>query len=202
MKTSIRKITSAIIFSSAVLAAQSCWANTTYSYTGNNFNYIQNDVWLYVPGTYTTDMSVSGSFEMASSIAANATNLFLTPLTYSFTDGRNTYTNLDSVLAYSDSFEVSTDASGSIMNWFIVVRRFQTGTLETVNGYQGVTYDQGSVEPNWFNPTTQRDNGAVWNNPGLWNVISPVPEPETYAMLLVGLGLLGLMAYRRKYFTV
>jgi hypothetical protein len=28
--------------------------------------------------------------------------------------------------------------------------------------------------------------------------ISPVPEPETYAMLLVGLGLIGFMARRRK----
>ncbi len=29
-------------------------------------------------------------------------------------------------------------------------------------------------------------------------VVSPVPEPETYAMLLVGLSLLGFVAYRRK----
>jgi hypothetical protein len=31
--------------------------------------------------------------------------------------------------------------------------------------------------------------------------VSPVPEPETYAMLLVGLGLLGFTARRRKDFT-
>jgi len=35
---------------------------------------------------------------------------------------------------------------------------------------------------------------------GLFSVdnITPVPEPETYAMLLAGLGLLGFMAHRRK----
>ena len=33
---------------------------------------------------------------------------------------------------------------------------------------------------------------------GNGGVISPVPEPETYAMLLAGLGLIGFMAYRRK----
>lgn len=33
------------------------------------------------------------------------------------------------------------------------------------------------------------------------NPISPVPEPETYAMLLVGLGLLGFTAHRRKNFN-
>ena len=31
--------------------------------------------------------------------------------------------------------------------------------------------------------------------------VSPVPEPETYAMLLVGLGLLGFSVHRRKDFT-
>ena len=29
-------------------------------------------------------------------------------------------------------------------------------------------------------------------------LLSPVPEPETYTMLLAGLGLLGFMAPRRK----
>ena len=29
-------------------------------------------------------------------------------------------------------------------------------------------------------------------------VLSPIPEPETYAMLLAGLGLVGFMARRRK----
>jgi hypothetical protein len=43
--------------------------------------------------------------------------------------------------------------------------------------------------------------GAV--DMGLWayatgSIVSPVPEPETYAMLLVGLGLMGGMARRRK----
>lgn len=33
---------------------------------------------------------------------------------------------------------------------------------------------------------------------GLLNIAQPVPEPETYAMLLCGLGLIGFMARRRK----
>ena len=33
---------------------------------------------------------------------------------------------------------------------------------------------------------------------GVWTTTAPVPEPETYAMMLVGLGLMGLMARRRR----
>ncbi len=44
--------------------------------------------------------------------------------------------------------------------------------------------------------------GAVMGNKGggyqLFSEVSPVPEPETYAMLLAGLGLVGFMVRRRK----
>ncbi len=31
-----------------------------------------------------------------------------------------------------------------------------------------------------------------------YSAVTPVPEPETYAMMLVGLGLIGAIARRRK----
>jgi len=39
-------------------------------------------------------------------------------------------------------------------------------------------------------------SGAV-GSPGMTSFAAPVPEPETYAMLLAGLGLIGFMARRR-----
>ncbi|MCU6500595.1 PEPxxWA-CTERM sorting domain-containing protein [Rugamonas sp. A1-17] len=36
------------------------------------------------------------------------------------------------------------------------------------------------------------------SNAGLYQVGAPVPEPETYAMMLAGLGLVGVIARRRK----
>jgi len=75
---------------------------------------------------------------------------------------------------------------------------------------QLLTYTNwGPGEPN----NSGNEDFAVYNNPwggGLWNdrpdagiayiveYSAPVPEPETYAMLLAGLGLLGFMARRRK----
>ncbi len=47
--------------------------------------------------------------------------------------------------------------------------------------------------------------GAVMGNKGggyqLFSEVSPVPEPETYAMLLAGLGLVGFMVRRRKTYN-
>ena len=42
-------------------------------------------------------------------------------------------------------------------------------------------------------------NATGINNHGQVAAIgNPIPEPETYAMLLAGLGLLGFIAHRRK----
>ena len=44
-------------------------------------------------------------------------------------------------------------------------------------------------------------SGMLLGQPGTWQMaaVSPVPEPETYGMLLAGLGILATMARRRSY---
>jgi hypothetical protein len=193
MNRQFRWLLSAICLQLAIL--QPSWASTTYFYTGNHFTSITDDIWLPVPGQYTTAMHVSGWFEVENPLASNLSLAFVTPVSYSFSDGRSTYTNLDAVLSTANSFEISTDAAGSITGWFIGIQRFGTGNLWTVT--TGPVYDYGAVEPNWFSPTTQRDNAIVYNNPGAWtSVTAPVPEPASYAMLLAGLGLFGAASRR------
>jgi hypothetical protein len=40
--------------------------------------------------------------------------------------------------------------------------------------------------------------GESNNNPGTWTVVSVVPEPESFAMLLLGLGLVAYTSRKRK----
>ncbi|WP_373988842.1 PEP-CTERM sorting domain-containing protein [Duganella sp. BuS-21] len=47
-----------------------------------------------------------------------------------------------------------------------------------------------------LNPTNQYDTSAFIDNVGL--TVSAVPEPASYGMLMAGLGLVGLVARRRK----
>ena len=47
--------------------------------------------------------------------------------------------------------------------------------------------------------TPGRQATAAWNGKTLGvSLVSAVPEPETYAMMLAGLGLIGLAAARRR----
>ena len=91
-------------------------ANVIYTYTGNNFDNIQD---LTPPaGTYTTDMRVTGTFELAAPFLPNLVNADLSDeiLSFSISDGRRTLTN--NTLGIQGFFGgVATDSSGDIIEW-------------------------------------------------------------------------------------
>ena len=55
--------------------------------------------------------------------------------------------------------------------------------FDTLNGYQGGSYQFYELYAWAVRPS---------------DVAAPIPEPETYAMMLAGLALLGVVARRRK----
>lgn len=66
------------------------------------------------------------------------------------------------------------------------------GPVSLVGGDSYKIYFGGMVTPPQFYPVLSLDNVSV-------TAVSPVPEPESYAMMLAGLGALGLMSRRRMH---
>ncbi len=114
------------------LLQASAWAATTYTYTGSN--YAAAAIHNFMPpcgagncGAFTTAMSQNGSFTTAAPLPANAVNLDVSGLmtAFSFSDGLTTYAMGDpNLLLYSAN--VYTDASGAILNGYIIFFRWYT----------------------------------------------------------------------------
>ncbi len=62
-------------------------------------------------------------------------------------------------------------------------------------------FDRANTTANWINPTNGHSIYTFAKFDSLTEVAA-VPEPETYAMLLAGLGLIGTMSSRRRRTTV
>jgi hypothetical protein len=70
-------------------------------------------------------------------------------------------------------------------------------TANTITGWDTLNFSFNGLGAGLEWNFTQLDTGGE----RLWissNTVAPVPEPETYAMLLAGLGLIGFTARRRK----
>ncbi|MFZ2161413.1 MAG: PEP-CTERM sorting domain-containing protein [Sideroxyarcus sp.] len=77
------------------------------------------------------------------------------------------------------------------------------GSLEDdINAGLKVLLDIDTTNANWavtLSKSVLEVNGGSLPRP---DPVSPVPEPETYAMLLAGLGLMGFMTRRRKDYNL
>ncbi len=72
---------------------------------------------------------------------------------------------------------------------------------ESVSGFKFLsTASNAPTSINWFAYHYDWVNGGAQGNPVEFGTatVSAVPEPETYAMLLAGLGVMGAVARRRK----
>ena len=116
----MKQMSLAVVVAAALsaLGATNAGANTVYSYTGNNFTFTSDGT--LPSGAYDDTMSVSGSFTLASPLAANLsyTSIKSNILSFSFFDGRNTITNLNQDPSVT-VFNVTTDAAGMIDTWQI-----------------------------------------------------------------------------------
>jgi hypothetical protein len=71
---------------------------------------------------------------------------------------------------------------------------FINGSVQSL--IQNLPISAGSYDLRVLGTTTGSAGGSYFGNMNV--VVSPVPEPEIYAMLMAGFGLLGFMARRRN----
>ena len=179
-------------------------AMTTYEYSGNNYLVILDNT-PPAGTTYTTAMSVDGSFTLASSLASNLaiTDIRASVLAYSFTDGAHTLTETNSTIL---DFRIATDGTGTISDWSLIFEdRPPLGPGDSA-GDQSVVITTATASATVEDAAALRecsgvaggvggtcgqvgqDSGSIRNNPGSWTLI---PEPSAALLFALGLGVVG-----------
>jgi len=186
------------------LISQAAHAVAVYTYQGNDFDTFFDSTEII--GSFSEGQSISVTLTFASPLL-NAPFDSQNPLTYSISDGINTIDNTsnpDRAL-----FQFSTNASGEISSWDIIVdEKFlsssgwsigdtarQMGTNSTMPfdgtyNYQCETlFDSDRCE------VALVDTASIKGSPGVWT-LTAIPVPG--AVWLFGSGLLGLFGISRR----
>jgi hypothetical protein len=169
-------------------------ADVVYEYSGNNFTSLSS---LYMSGD-----SITGSLAFASPLGDSLNLASVNPTSFSFSDGVQTISNT-STLAFTPQFLISSNVSGDIIGWSIIVNEWTSsgllGDITTTSLGGGDT--AGFIANAGLAPSI---TGQAYSyTPGVWvgSPVSPVattPLPPSWTMMLIGLAGFGFSAYRRK----
>ncbi len=115
-----------------------------------------------------------------------------TPVASTSADGNWRSTPITSLKLTAGDYVVGASYAASSADTFM-----KGATASTI---KGVTWDEyRGGKGTAFPPTFTGEGGNGFFGPNLFIAAAPpVPEPKTYAMLMAGLGLLGLIARRRR----
>jgi hypothetical protein len=195
----------ATLFALGMIGACSTYATTTYTYTdSSDASMVPRFRSVFFSGSFSVASALADgaySFALAAAQPAGFTEQFFTQPVAGATG-----TSIISV------FDITLE-NGQVSAW----------DIETTTPYTRVSYSGGRVmvpayhaailtlkDSTTGNSESSYDVGLAYQNaafvsdgPGVWSIattadVRAVPEPETYLMVMAGLGLLGAVARRRK----
>lgn len=167
------------LFSAALLLLCFAWAHASQAPTSPvNAGSFSQEFSFTTGGNWNTNFSLSGPLSQFSSLSFELLNSNGTPVTspwpaqWSIFDATQSGNNLTA--NFSDFWNPLVNLAPST-NYLVLV----TG-VATTNGAQYSLWGSGLAQGSTITP------------------VPAVPEPETYAMMMMGLGLIGLVSRRRK----
>lgn len=207
-----QKLVFAIFTICISLFSSASYALYQYTYSGSTINGTLTNYHVFEPEPYTTTEDFSGAIFIqftSPTLLTGATDLtnigsFMmggetTPSYY----GNGTITGnwvypypyqVSAYHSYGEFQIAAADANGLPTDWNI--------KMQGDEGYTRHTYSNFESTPSTDKIFGYSEYGYEWSgqttNQGQWSVVSVVPEPETYAMLLAGLGLMAYVIRRRK----
>ena len=186
----------------SIVLAPSAWAApVTYTYTGPAFTTFTGIAACGV------QCNLSGSFTVSSALTGGLTNVTITPTSFSFTDGLNTLTNLNTMDAGDQALFLlfSTNGAGQITQWEITLQDISVAQFETLSSISGgIPEDKTWIGNPGTTTGTALVDGIAGGPSGSWVPSTPstppslTPEPTSLLLLSTGLLGLGMMLLRRK----
>lgn len=139
-----------------------------------------------------------GAFAATGAQAASETFLVFTPLNYTFSvsaAGAYSFDTWAAALGYTASLYLGDTTAGSALT-SASSSVFGTASFDqTLSTNTNYTFSLSSVLPSHTLASITLSGPGHIQSPV---TLAPVPEPETYAMLLAGMGLVAAVARRRK----
>ena len=210
----------------SLVLAQAARADVTLTYVGNAFDTFVGSYACPPSCNLEASFTVSGS--LTSYLAGPAyppnTVLIKNPNfnSFTFSDGMNTVTDQTIAQIIASGFgnnifaqlEFVINGAGQpdfSQGWIAVVSfnpNTGPGATLPLNYISSISQGSGGLgtfgtEDQTYDELPSADAARISNSPGTWtvtttNINAPVPEPSTWAMLILGFAGIGFMAYRRK----
>ena len=150
-----------------------------------------------IDGSKTYTFTFTDSVSNAAKVAFSTDNL-----SQSSADLATYLKNDYSAMGFGSKAPTSVTGIGQIDNLGDSIKTFTASTTSSYNDLS-IHFGAGTLMFHWTTPVDNvvfniTSRQGSFSNFRAFSATTPVPEPETYAMLIAGLGLVGFMARRRK----